>query len=32
VPAMREDAGPTGRGATAIDAVRAAQAGQWHAL
>jgi acetoin utilization deacetylase AcuC-like enzyme len=31
-PEVHEGAGPTGRGATAIDAVRAAQAGQWHAL
>jgi acetoin utilization deacetylase AcuC-like enzyme len=28
----REGAGPTGRGATAVDAVRIAQAGRWHAL
>jgi acetoin utilization deacetylase AcuC-like enzyme len=32
VPDMGEDAGPTGRGAAAIDAVRIAQAGRWHAL
>jgi acetoin utilization deacetylase AcuC-like enzyme len=32
VPDMGEDAGPTGRGAAAIEAVRIAQAGRWHAL
>jgi acetoin utilization deacetylase AcuC-like enzyme len=29
---VRADAGPTGRGETAVDAVRIAQAGRWHAL
>jgi hypothetical protein len=32
VPDVPEDARPTGRGATAVDAVRVAQAGRWHAL
>ena len=32
VPDVHEGAAPTGRGATAVDAVRVAQAGRWHAL
>jgi acetoin utilization deacetylase AcuC-like enzyme len=32
VPELHEGAGPTGRGATAVHAVRDAQAGRWHAL
>jgi acetoin utilization deacetylase AcuC-like enzyme len=32
MPDAREGTGPTGRGASAVDAVRIAQAGRWHAL